>query len=122
MKQKKDDQEISHTPEGVLVRLKEKLRLALGIDTSVLKILIDRFVTNTFQDVTSSKTHFAKVNIYNELAKNKMTIKVFFKFLKIILIKKVEIKITVTTQRGREISVSEEINLFKTDTGDSDED
>ena len=122
MKQKKDDQEISHTPEGVLVRLKEKLRLALGIDTSVLKILIDRFVTNTFQGVTSSKTHFAKVNIYNELAKNKMTIKVFFKFLKIILIKKVEIKITVTTQRGREISVSEEINLFKTDTGDSDED
>ena len=122
MKQKKDDQEISHTPEGVLVRLKEKLRLALGIDTSVLKILIDRFVTNTFQGVTSSKNHFAKVNIYNELAKNKMTIKVFFKFLKIILIKKVEIKITVTTQRGREISVSEEINLFKTDTGDSDED
>ena len=122
MKQKKDDQEISHTPEGVLVRLKEKLRLALGIDTSVLKILIDRFVTNTLQGVTSSKTHFAKVNIYNELAKNKMTIKVFFKFLKIILIKKVEIKITVTTQRGREISVSEEINLFKTDTGDSDED
>lgn len=121
MKKKKEIQEISHTPEGVLVRLKEKIRLALGIDVSVLKILIDRFVSNTFQGVTSSKTHFAKVNIYNELAKDKMTIKVFFKFLKIIMIKKVKITVTLTTQRGKEVSVEEEINLFNTDTGDSDE-
>jgi hypothetical protein len=121
MKNKKDVQEISHTPEGVLVRLKEKIRLALGIDVSVLKILIDRFVSNTFQGVTSSKTHFAKVNIYNELAKNKMTIKVFFKFLKIINIKNVKITVTITTPRGKEVSVSEEINLFNTNTGEGDE-
>lgn len=121
MKNKTDTQEISHTPEGVLVRLKEKLRLKLGIDASVLKILIDRFVSNTFQGVTSSKTHFAKVNIFNELAKNKMTIKVFFKFLKIISIKKVTITITAVTMRDREVSVSEEINLFSTKTGDDDE-
>lgn len=121
MKQKKENQEISHTPEGVLVRLKEKIRLALGIDVSVLKILIDRFVSNTFQGVTSSKTHFAKVNIYNELAKNKMTIKVFFKFLKIINIRNVKLTITITTQRGKEVSVSEDINLFNTHTGDGDE-
>lgn len=121
MKNKKDTQEISHTPEGVLVRLKEKLRLKLGIDASVLKILIDRFVSNTFQGVTSSKTHFAKVNIFNELAKNKMTIKVFFKFLKIISIKKVTITITAVTMRDREVSVSEEINLFNTKTGDDDD-
>ena len=122
MKQKKDSQEISHTPEGVLVRLKEKIRLVLGIDTSVLKLLIDRFVTTTFQGITSSKTHFAKVNIYNELAKNKMTIKVFFKFLKIIGIRSVKITVTITTPRGKEVSVEEEINLFNTNTGDADED
>lgn len=121
MKNKKNTQEISHTPEGVLVRLKEKIRLALGIDVSVLKILIDRFVSNTFQGVTSSKTHFAKVNIYNELAKDKMTIKVFFKFLKIINIRNVKITITITTGRGKEVSVTEDINLFNTSTGDSDE-
>lgn len=120
MKPKKA-QEISHTPEGVLVRLKEKIRLQLGIDVSVLKILIDQFVSNTFQGVTSSKTHFAKVNIYNELAKDKMTIKVFFKFLKIIKIQSVKFTVTVVTPRGKEISVTEEINLFKTSTGDEDE-
>ena len=118
---KKDNKEISNTPEGVLVRLKEKIRLALGIDVFGLKVLIDRFVSNTFQGIANSKTHFAKVNIYNELAKNKMTIKVFFKFLKIINIKTVRITITIVTPKGKEVSVSEEINLFNTNTGDIDE-
>ena len=121
MKLKKTQQEISHTPEGVLVRLKEKIRLELGINTSILKILIDNFVTSTFKGVVSSKTHFAKVNIYNELAKDKMTIKVFFKFLKIILINKVTITITLSTPKGKEISVSEEIFLFNTKIGSIDE-
>lgn len=121
MKSKKYPQEISNTPEGVLVRLKEKLRLELGIDVSVLKILIDQFVTTTFQGITSSKTHFAKVNIYNELAKDKMTIKVFFKFLRIIKIKKVKITIEITTPRDRVVSVSEEINLFNSSMGDDSE-
>ena len=121
MSQKKGKHEISHTPEGVLVRLKEKLRLELGIDVSVMKILIDRFVSNTFKGITSSKSHFAKVNMYNELVKDKMTIKVFFKFLKIISIKKVTLTLTVVTMRDREVSVSEEINLFNTMTGDDDD-
>lgn len=120
MKQK-GNQEISNTPEGVLVRIKEKVRLKLGIDISVLKILIDQFVSNTFQGVTSSKTHFAKVNIYNELSKDKMTIKVFFKFLRIIKIKKVKFTVEVTTARDRVISVEEEINLFNSKIGDDDE-
>lgn len=118
---KKNQQEISHTPEGVLVRLKEKIRLVLGINTSILKILVDNFVTHTYKGVTSSKAHFAKVNIYNELVKDSMTIKVFFKFLKIITIKRVVITITLTTQRDKEISVTEEINLFNTKIENSDE-
>lgn len=121
MKNKKHTQEISNTPEGVLVRLKEKLRLELGIDVSVLKILIDQFVTTTFQGITSSKTHFAKVNIYNELAKDKMTIKVFFKFLRIIKIRSVKIRVTIVTPRGKEVSVEEEINLFNSIMGDDSE-
>lgn len=110
--------DIPNTPEGVLVRLKEKIRIALGFDLLYLKLLIDKFVNNSFAITPSSKTHFAKVNIYNELTKNKITIKVFFKYLKILNIKKVKIAITITTARDKEITVSEEINLFNTEVND----
>ncbi len=113
-------QNIPNTPEGVLVRLKEKIRIALGIDFYTLKLLIDKFVNNSFSVTPSSKTHFAKVNIYNELTKNKITIKVFFKYLKILNIKKLNISITIVTARDKEITVSEEINLFNTEV-DSNE-
>jgi hypothetical protein len=105
-------QEISNTPEGVLIRLKNKICIALNIDIFKLKLLIDKFVNNSFSISPGSKTHFAKVNIYNELTKNKMTIKVFFKFLRILNIKKVKLSITITTPKDKEITVSEEINLF----------
>lgn len=111
--------EIAKTPEGVLVRLKEKIRIAAGIDVYSLKILIDKFVINTFQGVANSKTHFAKVNIYNELSKNKMTVKVFFKFLRIISIKSVRVTVTVRTSRDKEFSVFEDVNIF---AGQLDED
>jgi len=110
---------ISNTPEGILVRLKDKICLEAGIDVHRLKILIDKFVLNAFQGVVSSKTHFAKVNHYNELSKNKMTIKVFFKFLKIINVKRVKISITLTTLRDKEYTVTEDISLFN--TGDIDD-
>lgn len=116
-----DSNKISKTPEGVLVYLKDKICLGLGIEPYNLKMLIDRFVVNTFQGVTSSKAHFAKVNIYNELSKNKMTIKVFFKFLRIIAIKNVRISVTVTTSRDREITVFEDVQLFAQQGGDDDE-
>lgn len=106
--------EISNTPEGVLVRLKDKLCLALGLDVFKIKMLIDKFVVTTFQDVANSKTHFAKVNIFNEITKNKMTIKVFFKFLRIINIKSVRISVTVKTVRDKEYTVHEDINIFTT--------
>lgn len=101
----------ANTPEGVLVRLKNKLCIALNIDIYMLKILIDRFVNNVFANNPKSKTHFAKTNIQNELTKSKISIKVFFKFLRIINAKKVKISVTVTTLRDREITVSEEINF-----------
>ena len=106
--------EISNTPEGVLVRLKDKLCLALGLDVFKIKMLIDKFVVTTFQGVANSKTHFAKVNIFNEITKNKMTIKVFFKFLRIINIKSIRISVTVKTLRDKEYTVHEDINIFTT--------
>ena len=106
--------EISKTPEGVLVRLKEKICTEIGLDGYKLKTLIDKFVLNVFHGVTTSKTHFAKVNIYNELSKNKMTVKVFFKFLRIINIKSVRISATITTVKNNQFTVYEDVDLFTT--------
>lgn len=109
---------IPNTPEGVLMRLKEKVCLGLELDPFKLRLLVDRFVTNTFSTSPGSKINFAKVNINNELTKNKMTIKVFFKFLKILNIKKVRFSVTITTARDKELTVFEDINLFTTDFPD----
>ena len=95
-----------NTPEGVLVFMKNKLNIALGIDTRVMKLLIDRFVILNLGK-GSSKTHFAKVNTYKELFSPKMTIKVFFKYLNIIRLKSIKITITATTINDREVTVSE---------------
>lgn len=114
---KQKEREPINTPDGILVRLKNKLCLALGIDTHKLKILIDRFVLKAFNGITNSKVHFDKINTYNEINKEKMTIKVFFKFLKILEITKVRISITVTTKRNVSVTVHEDINIFSTDQG-----
>jgi hypothetical protein len=111
----------ANTPEGVLVRLKNKLCIALNIDIYMLKVLIDRFVNSVFANNPKSKTHFAKTNIQNELTKPKISIKVFFKFLRIINAKKVKIEVTVTTMRDRVVTVSEEIN-FSENPHDPEED
>lgn len=114
---KQKEREPINTPDGILVRLKNKLCLALGIDTHKLKILIDRFVLKAFNGITNAKVHFDKINTYNEINKEKMTIKVFFKFLKILEITKVRISITVTTKRNVSVTVYEDINIFSTDQG-----
>ena len=116
-----DPKQVVNTPEGILVRLKDKLCLALDLDVYKIKLLIDRFITTSFQGNLNTKSHFAKVNIYNELSKNKMTIKVFFKFLRIINVKNIKISITIRTQKDREITVSEDINIFSIDTSDKQE-
>ena len=99
------------TPESLLVRLKNKLSLELGINAYSLKLLIDKFITNVVRLDNSSKAHYAKVNIYNELTKEKMTIKVFFKFLRILNIKRVRFDVTIVTMKDKEITVSEEVTL-----------
>lgn len=105
-------QQAANTPEGILVRIKNKICLSLGIDTYKLKILIDRFLNINFKDVAPSKRHYDKVNILNEFSKNKMTIKVFFKFLRIINVKKVRFNITLVTFNDKEINVIEDIDMF----------
>ena len=111
-------QQIPNTPEGVLMRLKEKICLALNIDPFKLRLLVDRFVTSTFANSPGTRINFAKVNINNELTKNKMTIKVFFKFLRILNVKKVRFSVTITTSRDKEVTVYEDINLFTSDFTD----
>ncbi len=115
------NEEPTSTPEGILVRLKNKLCLETKIDTFTLRTLIDKFVSTTLQGEVSSKAHFAKVNIYNELTSSKMTIKVFFKFLRILNLKKIKFAITVTTLKDTEYSVFEEVNLFTQRSDDHDD-
>ena len=105
----------SNTPDGVLVRLKDKLCIASGVDVHKLKILIDRHVMRTFNGVTNSKTHVDRINTYNELTKDKMTIKVFFKFLKMLDLESVKITVAVKTRTGIEYSVQEDINFMSND-------
>jgi len=108
----KEPTKISSTPEGILVKLKERISLAIGLDPYRLKMLIDKYTINSYKGVDNSKAHFTKVNHYNQLNKDKMTIKVFFKFLRILNIKSVNITVTLTTSRDKHITVSEEVNLF----------
>lgn len=116
----KKEPETINTPDGVLARLKHKICIALNIDNTRLRMLIDRFVLKVFNGVENTRTHYDKINIYNELSKNRMTIKVFFKFLRILDLPKVRITVTVTTRRGDEITVFEEINNFANDYSSSD--
>lgn len=111
-----------NTPEGVLVRIKNKLSLALGVNPPTLKLLIDRYVSMN-SGRNSSKAHFDKVNAYDQLSGEKMTIKVFFKYLRILQIKKITIAVTVTTVRDKVVTVSEEINMaVRTQPGEEHDD
>ena len=116
MRQKKK-QEPSNTPDGVLARLCDKLNIKLGIDHHRLKILIDRFVMKVFNGVQNTATHDDKINTYNEIIKNRMTIKVLFKYFRIIDVKKVTISVTVVTRRDVTVTVEEEVNFFAVDSG-----
>lgn len=101
----------SNSAEGVMVRLVNKIKAALEINATTLKVRVDYFVSMKYGR-TSSKAHFDKVNTYNELTSDKMTVKVFFKFLRIIGIKKIVMKLTLTTVRDREVTVEETVNMI----------
>lgn len=100
-----DEIKFGNNPESVLAGIKEAIRKKLGISTSSFKYLIDRYVTTNVKS-TTTKAHFTKVNMYNEINSSKMTFKVFFKFLKIIGAKEVYFNVKVITVRGREEDVS----------------
>lgn len=97
-----------NTPEGVLVRIKNKINLALHINSQTLKLYIDSYVSAKYSK-SSAKAHYDKVNNYHDFCKDKMTIKVFFKYLRVLRIKKISFSITVTTARGNEVTVTEDI-------------
>jgi hypothetical protein len=113
--------DIPDTPEGVLMRLKLRICESLGISPGALRTHVDRFVNNIFANTPGPRTNFAKVNINNELTKNRMTIKVFFKFLRILNVKRVKFSVTITTIRDVEVTVDETINLFTTDYAENEE-
>lgn len=93
-----------------LVRIKDKILLSLNIPFRVLKSLVDRYVESKSSETPFTK-NFEKVNLLNSFNKNKMTIKVFFKFLKVILAEEVEFVITIKTKTGKSITVREQVRL-----------
>ena len=102
----------SNTPEGILARIKNKLLITMGLDSYHLKTVVDRYIAEVFAKYPGSKTQSTKTNTLSALSKLTMTIKVFFQFLKILRINKVKFTITVTTSRGREFTVTDEVNLL----------
>lgn len=109
------------SPESVLVRLKDKISLAMGIDIHKLKMLIDRHTLRSFNGVTTTKTHYDKVNTYKSLTDSRLTIKVFFRFLAILGVRKVRFTIDIETDRGTKVTVFDDITFAGEHTGERDE-
>lgn len=101
-----------NSPEGVLVRIKNQLCIKLELTPTRLKLLVDKFVRENMQ-TSGSKTHYTRVNTYNEFTTGRMTIKVFFKFLRIIDIQSVEFSVKVRTRMNKEVTATEEIKLTR---------
>ena len=100
----------TNSPEGVLVTIKNMLMHALELSPNHLKMLVDKFVRENMQ-TSGSKTHYTRVNTYNEFTTDRMTIKVFFKFLRILDIQSVEFRVRVKTRMGKEVEVSETVPM-----------
>ena len=96
----------------MLVGLKSKLCAKIGLDHANMKKLIDSYTVNEMKGINNSKSQFTKMNYYQQFYKPRMTIKTFFKFLRVINVVNVKLSVTITTVRGREITVEDDINLF----------
>lgn len=99
-----------NSPESFLSKLKYKLCIALEITESTMKLLVDKFVLDNFGN-RSVGSHYMRVNTYNELSSGRMTVKVFFKFLHIIQIRRIEFNLKVTTRSGKIAEITEEVNF-----------
>jgi len=106
-----------NVPDAVLVRIKHKILQGLGIDSTALKLIIDNYV-NKHITTTSTDRQRAKVNLYNEFTNNKLTIKGFFKLLKVLNVEEVEFKVTIKTKRKIAVSVKERILMFAEENND----
>lgn len=120
-----DHRSFTQTPDSVLARIANKIYIELGLDAAKLKTLVYRFV-RSFQSGNQLKYYYTKVNLYNELTKDKMSFKVFMKLLTVLNIKKITFNITLITYSDHEITVTEEIqlsNMFrKAEEGENAED
>lgn len=116
---------MSAKPDGVLAVLARRILATYGINSStmhILKNLIDRYVSNELNLTTDFKKSYAKSNLYNELTKNKMTMKVFIKLLSILRIKKFTITVGFVTLKDEYKEVSETFVTLNTDESEDDAD
>ncbi len=102
--------------ETFLVHLAWDIVTALGTNINNVRQCVDWYVGNLYGR-TSSKTHFARVNLLNELTSTKMTVKVFFKFLLVLKLKRIKLKVTIEDAKGAERSFETDWSLmnFATD-------
>lgn len=112
------DSATAKTPDGILARLARQILALKNIDhkPEVLKILIDRFLEKNSEGIsatTEHRKHYIKSNLFNEITKNKMTMKVFVKFLMIMQIKKVVfiVRFVDNTDEQREVSQTFNLNV-----------
>lgn len=113
-----------NSPDSFLVVIKNQLCRAMGIDNSILVSSIDRFVNQTLPDLDSVKKRYIRTNIFSEFAKDKMTVKVFFKFLRIINIKKIKFNVTVINSKDSVFEVEHSVDFFvraKDEQGEEDD-
>lgn len=102
------------TPGGFLAYIMRKLTLLLNVDHANLKILIERYI-QVHESTTALKKNHSRINIFNEITKSEASIKVFFKTLAILRIKKVKFILVATTHLNEDIVVTEEFDLSKSE-------
>lgn len=96
--------------ETFLVHLAWKILTGFGGSLNTLNREVSNYVGNIYGR-TSQKTQFGRVNLMNELTADKMTIKVFFKFIAAIKLRKIEITIKATAYDNTEVTVTQEYSL-----------
>lgn len=106
MKEKK----FSHTSESILARIANKTYIELGVNVTILKGLIHRFVAS-LPVSRDTKTYYTRINWFNDLTKSVMTFKVFMRMLRVLNVTRVVFKITVYTANGKEATVTEDVSL-----------
>lgn len=92
------------TPGGVLVSLMNGIKKKLGLyeDIGRYKEVIEAFVNNDMA-YESSRSHLAKSALFNELSKPSISIKVFYKFMRLVGGESVTLSVKLKTRDGQVI-------------------